>query len=43
MKNKKRNLITIDLSGCKNWNECMKVMDAISSGRVQINVSNTKK
>ena len=42
MKNKKRKLITIDLSGCKNWNECMKVIDTISSGRVKINVQEIK-
>lgn len=43
MKNKKRNLITIDLSGCKNWDECQKVMDSITSGRVKINVKEIKK
>lgn len=43
MKTKTRNLITIDLSSCKNWNECMKVMDTISSGRVKINVQEIKK
>lgn len=43
MKNKKRNLITVDLSDCKNWNECMKVIDVISSGRVKINVKQIKK
>ena len=35
MKNK-RNLITIDLSGCKNWNECQKVIELVTSGRVKI-------
>jgi len=32
----KRNTIQIDLSGCKNWNECMKVIELITSGRVKI-------
>jgi hypothetical protein len=36
MKNKKRNLITIDLSGCKNWNECMKIINMITSGKVKL-------
>jgi hypothetical protein len=36
MKNKERNLITIDLSGCKNWNECAKVIDMITSGKIKI-------
>jgi hypothetical protein len=37
MKNKlPKNIITIDLSGCKNWNECVKVMDMIISGKVKI-------
>ena len=36
MKNK--NIITVDLSGCKNWNECQKVIETISSGRVKISV-----
>ena len=34
----KRNIIQIDLSGCKNWNECMKVIELITSGRVKIKV-----
>lgn len=42
MKTSKRNLITINLSDCKNWNECMKVIDIISSGRVKINVDKIK-
>jgi len=36
MENKERNLITIDLSGCKNWNECAKVIDMITSGKIKI-------
>jgi hypothetical protein len=35
---KKRNIIQIDLSGCKNWNECMKVIELISSGKVKIKI-----
>lgn len=41
MKNKK-NLITVDLSGCKNWNECMKVIDMITSGKVKITTNPLK-
>ena len=36
---KKRNIIQIDLSGCKNWDECMKVIELISSGRVKIKLN----
>ena len=35
---KKRNLIKIDLSGCKNWKEAQKIIEVISSGRVKIKV-----
>jgi hypothetical protein len=35
---KKRNLISIDLTNCKNWNECQKIMNLITSGSVKINV-----
>ena len=35
----KQNIIQIDLSGCKNWNECMKVIELITSGRVKIKVN----
>jgi len=35
---KQRSLITVNLSDCKNWKECMNVMDSITSGRVKINV-----
>ena len=35
MKNK-RSLITVDLTECKNWNECMKVINMITSGKVKI-------
>lgn len=37
MKSKKRNLIKFDLSKCKNWNECMTVIDMVASGRVRVN------
>ena len=35
---KKRNIIKIDLSGCKNWKEAQKIMDLVSSGKVKIKV-----
>lgn len=35
---KKRNVIKIDLSSCKNWKECEKVIELISSGKVKITV-----
>ena len=37
-----RNLITIDLNNCKNWNECQKVIDNIISNRVKINIKQIK-
>jgi hypothetical protein len=36
---KKQNIIQIDLSGCKNWNECTKVIELITSGNVKIKVN----
>jgi hypothetical protein len=35
---KKRNLIKIDLSGCKNWKEAQKVIEVIASSRVKIKI-----
>ena len=35
---KKRNVIKIDLSGCKNWNEAQKIIKLVSSGKVKIKV-----
>lgn len=35
----KRNIVQIDLSDCKNWNECMKVIELITSGRIKIKVN----
>jgi hypothetical protein len=35
---KKKNLIKVDLSGCKNIKECMKVIDMISSGKIKITI-----
>ena len=32
----KRNIIKIDLSGCKNGKECEKVIELITSGKVKI-------
>jgi hypothetical protein len=42
MGNKKKNIINIDLSGCKNWKECMKAIDMISSGKIQITIEKIK-
>lgn len=39
---KKRNIIKIDLTGCKNWNECMKAIELVSSGKVKITVGNLR-
>ena len=35
---KKRNIIKIDLSGCKNWKECEKSIGLITLGKVKITV-----
>ena len=35
---KKKKIINIDLSGCKNWRECEKVVELISSGKVKITI-----
>ena len=37
---KKQNIIKIDLSGCKNWNEAQKVIELVSSGKVKIKIKN---
>ena len=42
MKDKKKNIINIDLSGCKNMKECMKAIDMISSGKIQITIEKIK-
>ena len=42
MKNKKRNLITVDLSSGKDWKECQKVIELITSGRVKLNTTQIK-
>jgi hypothetical protein len=34
-----QNIIQIDLSGCKNWKECEKVIELIVSGKVKITVN----
>jgi hypothetical protein len=39
---KRKNIIKIDLSGCKNFKECMKAIDMISSGKIQITIEQTK-
>ena len=38
MESKKRNIINIDLSGCKNMKECTKAIDMISSGKIKITI-----
>jgi hypothetical protein len=35
---KKRNIIKIDLRGCKNWKECEKAIELITSGKVKIKI-----
>ena len=35
---KKKKIINIDLSGCKNWRECEKVIELITSGKVKITI-----
>lgn len=40
--NKRKNIIKIDLSGCKNMKECMKAIDMISSGKIKITIEQTK-
>ena len=37
-KSKKRNLIEINLSECKNWKECIKAIELITSGKIKINI-----
>ncbi len=34
----KKKIINIDLTGCKNWRECEKVIELISSGKVKITI-----
>jgi len=38
----KKKIINIDLSGCKNWRECEKVIDLIRSGKVKITIAKQK-
>lgn len=33
-------VIKIDLSNCKNWDECQKIIESITSGKVKITVEN---
>ena len=40
---KKRNLITIDFNGFKNWGECQKVIEMVNSGKIKINVNKNNK
>ena len=39
---KMRNVIKVDLSGCKNMKECTKAIDMISSGKIRITIEQTK-
>jgi|LakMenEpi03Aug12_release.lakeMendotaPanAssembly.Ray.scaffolds.fasta_scaffold461779_4 hypothetical protein len=34
----KRNIIKVDLSDCKKWKECEKVIEMITSGKVKIKI-----
>ena len=38
-----RNLNTIELSCCKNWGECQKVIEMVNSGKIKINVKKINK
>jgi hypothetical protein len=40
--NKRKNIVKIDLSGCKNMKECAKAIDMISSGKIKITIEQTK-
>jgi len=40
---KERNLITVDLTNCKNWNECEKIINLITNGLVKITTKKIKK
>ena len=39
----KRNIIQIDLSGCKNWKECERAIALITSGKINITIENNSK
>ncbi len=39
---KERNLITVDLTNSKNWNECQKVMNLITNDSVKITTKKLK-
>jgi len=36
-------IIKIDLSNCKNWNECQKIIESITSGKVKITIEKLNK
>ena len=36
-------VIKIDLSNCKNWDECQKIIESITSGKVKITVQELTK
>lgn len=35
-------LINVDLSNCKNWNECQKIMNLITNGSIKITIKTIK-
>jgi hypothetical protein len=39
---KERKLITLDLSNCKNWNECQKIINLITNGSIKITIKKLK-
>jgi hypothetical protein len=39
----KRNIIQIDLSGCKNWKECEIAIALITSGKINITIESYEK
>lgn len=39
---KERNLIIVDLTNTKNWNECQKVITLITNGSVKITTKKIK-
>jgi len=36
---RQKHIIQMDLSGCKNWSECKKVIDMVTSGKVKITLN----
>jgi len=42
MKNKKRKIIKIDLSGCKNMKEINRIIEYFSEGKIKITIEDLK-